>query len=109
AGGGGGRGGLVDGAAGVGLGVYFLPREAPERLDAAAVLVIDVLRSSTTVVAALEAGCRGVVPFVSVDDLRTAERGGRFGPTLTAGERGGLAIPGLDLGDSPPGFPRGRW
>lgn len=80
------------------------------RLAGGSAVVIDVLRASTTVCAALHAGASRVVPFASVDDARRfAERlsdtsGGRrpseTGPLL-GGERQGVKIDGFDLGNSP--------
>jgi 2-phosphosulfolactate phosphatase len=77
-------------------------------LDGRAALVIDVLRATTTVVAACVAGCRSVIP---VPDEASARRvAGRFpaGECLLAGERGGDPIPGFDLGNSPLEFTRDR-
>jgi 2-phosphosulfolactate phosphatase len=77
-------------------------------LDGRAALVIDVLRATTSVVAACVAGCRSVIP---VPDEAAARRvAGRFpeGDCLLAGERGGDPIPGFDLGNSPLEFTRER-
>lgn len=78
------------------------------RLDGRAALVIDVLRATTSVVAACVAGCRSVIP---VPDESAARRvAGRFpaGECLLAGERGGDPIPGFDLGNSPLEFTADR-
>jgi 2-phosphosulfolactate phosphatase len=88
--------------------VFFLPSELPSDLRGAAALVIDVLRATTTIVAALEASCRGVVPIVSLEETLATAASGRFSPALTAGERDGVAIPGLDHGNSPLEFSRDR-
>jgi 2-phosphosulfolactate phosphatase len=65
------------------------------------VLVIDVLRSTTSIVAALANGARAVVPAASADDaLRLAQNLER-GNVLLAGERGSLRIEGFALGNSP--------
>jgi 2-phosphosulfolactate phosphatase len=77
-------------------------------LEGRAALVIDVLRATTSVVAACVAGCRSVIP---VPDESGARRvAGRFpaGECLLAGERGGDPIPGFDLGNSPLEFTRER-
>jgi 2-phosphosulfolactate phosphatase len=85
------------------------PTEFPAApLDGRAALVIDVLRATTSVVAACAAGCRSVIP---VPDEAAARRvAGRFpaGQCLLAGERGGDPIPGFDLGNSPLEFIRER-
>ncbi len=88
--------------------VFFLPAELPYDLTDSAAVVIDVLRATTTIVAALEAGCRAVVPIVSLEETRAAAASGAFGPALTAGERGGVAIEGLDHANSPLEFRRER-
>ncbi len=64
-------------------------------------LVVDVLRATTTVVAAFAAGCRRVVPAGDVEAARA--RAGEFpvAERLLAGEQGGEPIPGFDLGNSP--------
>jgi len=61
-------------------------------------VVIDVVRASTTVAFALQAGAEGVLPVADEDGARAAAaaRG-----ALLAGERGGHAPPGFDLGNSP--------
>lgn len=70
-------------------------------------LAVDVLRATTAAVAACDAGCRRVVP---VPDQAAAEsRAARDGAdTLLAGERGGEAIAGFHLGNSPAEFTRDR-
>lgn len=63
-------------------------------------LVVDVLRASTTIIAALAAGCAAVVP---VRDAAEARRRAARAPAgaLVAGERRGEPLPGADLGNSP--------
>ena len=65
------------------------------------VLVIDVLRASTTVAVALANGARAVIPCESSDEV--IDRAKQFERTdvLLAGERKMHAIPGFDLGNSP--------
>ena len=73
-----------------------------------AALVVDVLRATTSVVAACAAGCRSIIP---VPDEAAARRvAARFpsGECLLAGERGGDPIPGFDLGNSPLEYTRDR-
>jgi 2-phosphosulfolactate phosphatase len=68
-------------------------------LAGGAALVVDVLRATSTVVAACAAGCRRIIPVATPEAARgraAAEPG-----ALLAGERGGEAIPGFDLGNSP--------
>jgi len=84
------------------LNVYALPKLVdPKEMEGGTVVVIDVLRASTTIVYALEAGAREVIPCVEVDQARaTAERMAN-GHVLLGGERQGRPIDGFDLGNSP--------
>ena len=72
----------------------------PEALASSTVLVVDVLRASTTMITALGNGCAGIVP---VSDPAEAFRRARAmgATTLVAGERKGRTIEGFDLGNSP--------
>jgi len=68
------------------------------------VVVIDVLRATTSICAALSAGARGVVPTATsgeAGDMRA-----KVGPdnVVLAGERSGVKIEGFDLGNSPAEF-----
>lgn len=73
-------------------------------LEGRAVVVIDVLRSSTTILAALEAGARRVIPAASSEEaMRIATSLGRS-HVLLCGERGGVKVEGYDLGNSPAEF-----
>lgn len=70
-------------------------------LGGSCAVVIDVLRSSSSIVAALENGAKRVL---AVQDVETACRlagGGDRGMDLLAGEMKGLPIEGFDLGNSP--------
>jgi 2-phosphosulfolactate phosphatase len=62
------------------------------------VLVVDVLRASTTIIAALGNGCAGILP---VGDPAEARRRAEGLGALVAGERRGQPIAGFDLGNSP--------
>lgn len=64
------------------------------------VVVIDVLRATTTMACALAAGAREVRVFTGIAGAREAHR--RFvGPKLLAGERDCLRPAGFDMGNSP--------
>jgi 2-phosphosulfolactate phosphatase len=66
-----------------------------------AVVVIDALRATSTIVTALMAGAREVVPAATAEDaVGIANRLGS-GRTLLCGERGGLKVNGFHLGNSP--------
>lgn len=63
-------------------------------------VVLDVLRASTTIVTALAHGADRVIPVAGVEEARRLAAGGG-GTVLLGGERGGVRIPGFDLGNSP--------
>lgn len=65
------------------------------------VVVVDVLRATTSILAALEAGARVAIPAESTEEaLRLARSLGRES-VLLCGEREGKRIEGYDLGNSP--------
>ena len=82
--------------------VALTPADFPGlALGERAAIVVDVLRATTTVVAACAAGCAGVVPVADRDAaLATAARY-PVGEVLLAGERGGRMLAGFHLGNSP--------
>ena len=82
--------------------VHLLPQMAVAgRLAGSLAVVIDVLRATTTIVHALAGGCIGVRPCAEVDEARKVADGLPAGKVLLGGERGGLPLPGFDLGNSP--------
>jgi len=70
------------------------------------VAVIDVLRASTSIAAALANGARAVIPLESPDDVVTRAKALERSDVRLAGERRMLPIPGFDLGNSPLEFTR---
>jgi 2-phosphosulfolactate phosphatase len=84
------------------LSVYNLPREvAEEELSGSVVIVIDLLRASSTICQAIASGASDVVPFLEVEEtLAAAEKAGRSKFVL-GGERAGGRIAGFDVGNSP--------
>ncbi len=87
--------------------VYFGCAEiAPGELNGRVVAVIDVLRASTTIAAALFNGARSVVPFESSDEVIARSKSFERSDVRLAGERRMLPIPGFDLGNSPLEFTR---
>jgi 2-phosphosulfolactate phosphatase len=82
--------------------VYGLPSEIKaEELAGGTVVVIDVLRASTTIVHALAAGALGVIPCEEIEDARTRAAEFPEGQVILGGERFGLPIDGFHLGNSP--------
>lgn len=91
--------------------VDFLPHPAAARaagLANATVVVCDVLRATTTMIAALSAGCPRIVPCATLASARAeaARLRRRREPCYLAGERQGLPVRGFDLGNSPLAFRR---
>ncbi|MCX6827069.1 MAG: 2-phosphosulfolactate phosphatase [candidate division Zixibacteria bacterium] len=64
-------------------------------------VVIDILRASTTICQALKSGARAVIPVMEPGEA--AEMRTKIGieTTVLGGERNGLKIEGFDLGNSP--------
>lgn len=82
--------------------VHFLPLLVePGELAGGTVVVIDVLRASTTIAHALAAGCREVIPCLEIDDARQIAARLPSGTAVLGGERGGLPIEGFAVGNSP--------
>jgi len=89
------------------LKVHFLSSlTSPEELAGGAVVVIDVLRATTTIVHAVAAGAREVIPCLEIEEARRVAAGFPKGAALLGGERGGLKIEGFDLGNSPEDYNR---
>jgi 2-phosphosulfolactate phosphatase len=85
--------------------VHLLPDFIPPgRLAGSVAVVIDVLRATTSIVHALAAGCSAVRPCLEVEEARDLAGQMRAGKVLLAGERGGVPLPGFDLGNSPGEF-----
>lgn len=83
------------------LDVYLLPDLVePDDLTGKTVVVVDVLRATTTMIHALVAGAREVVPCLEVEEAKRLAAT-RPGTAVLGGERGGRKIPGFDLGNSP--------
>jgi len=67
------------------------------------VVIIDVFRATSTIAAALHNGATRVIPVDSVEGC--IEIGAEMG-AITAGERDGKVVPGLQHGNSPLEYPR---
>jgi len=79
---------------------------APNDVDAAdvagrAVVVIDVLRATTTICAALDHGARAVIPAADTEEAARLAQALDKRDVLLTGERHLDAIPGFQLGNSP--------
>jgi 2-phosphosulfolactate phosphatase len=67
------------------------------------VVIIDVLRATSTIVTALNNGARCVIP---VDDVSRCKEIGKQMQAVTAGERDGKIAEGLEYGNSPFEYPK---
>lgn len=82
--------------------VYFTPLGVKEEdLAGRGVVVIDVLRATTTIVTALANGAKAVVPAASSEEAVRLTANLEKNGILLAGERKSLKIEGFQLGNSP--------
>ncbi len=82
--------------------LYFTPSEVQDGdLTDKLVIVIDVLRASTTAAAALANGAREIIPVASIDAAGELKQKLGKEHVLLCGERDGVKIEGFDLGNSP--------
>jgi 2-phosphosulfolactate phosphatase len=84
------------------------PAHSSARAPAATVIVIDVLRATSSIVTALGNGAAGIVPVREPDEAIAVMR--RLGRerSLLCGERESRLIAGFDLDNSPASFTRER-
>lgn len=78
----------------------------PSDTQGRVVVVIDVLRASTTIATALANGAKNIIPFDSSEEAILRSKSYERGEVALAGERRMLRIPGFDLGNSPLEFTR---
>lgn len=87
--------------------VYFSPIQVPSlAVSGKVVAMIDVLRASSSIAAALANGARTVLPFDSAEEVITRAKAFDRKEIVLAGERKMLPIAGFDLGNSPLEFAR---
>jgi 2-phosphosulfolactate phosphatase len=65
------------------------------------VIVVDLLRATTTIITALVHGAKGVIPAAASDEAVRIAQSLERGSVLLAGERRFEPISGFDLGNSP--------
>ena len=84
------------------INVYVVFDLAPEKeLKDRTAIILDTLRASTTIVTALNNGCKRVIPVLEVEEaVNTMNTMGKE-YTVLGGERETLKIPGFDFGNSP--------
>ncbi len=82
--------------------LFFSPSQTDEMLlRGRTVVVIDILRASTTIAAALRNGAKEIIPVTTVESA--VKISGNLGANviLLGGERNGRMIEGFNLGNSP--------
>ena len=73
-------------------------------LQNSVVVIIDVFRATTTIATALFNGASRVIPVAEVEECKRL--GKQISGSITAGERDGKVIEGLQYGNSPSEYPR---
>lgn len=81
--------------------VYHTPELTPTNNLPDCAVVIDVLRATTTIATALNAGAEAVQAFSDLEKLMQVSEVWLPEKRLRAGERGGAMVEGYDLGNSP--------
>ena len=85
--------------------LYTTYKEALERkLREHSVVVIDVLRATTTMTEAIASGATNVLPVNDIEEAIALYRARGEANSVLAGEREGKKIDGFDLGNSPQEF-----
>ncbi|NEP14252.1 MAG: 2-phosphosulfolactate phosphatase family protein [Symploca sp. SIO1A3] len=81
--------------------VYHTPELTPTTHVPDCAIVIDVLRATTTIATALDAGAEAVQAFSNIEQLLQVSEQWPSDKRLRAGERGGAQVAGCDMGNSP--------
>lgn len=69
------------------------------------VVVVDIFRATSTMVAALASGVTEILPFADLEACRAMQTEG----FLIGGERNGLTAPGFEMGNSPVAYLSGAY
>ena len=75
-----------------------------EFLSGKTAVVFDVLRATSSMIQALASGAARVVPTMEVAEAFSLRDSLPRGSVVLGGERGGLQIPGFDIGNTPQEF-----
>jgi 2-phosphosulfolactate phosphatase len=75
------------------------------RLSGKIVVVVDIFRATSTMVAALAHGVKEILPFADLESCRKMQEKG----FLIGGERDGLTAPGFEMGNSPVAYLSGEY
>jgi 2-phosphosulfolactate phosphatase len=81
--------------------VYHTPELTPTDQVPNCAIALDILRATTTIATALNAGAEAVQAFSDMEKLMQVSEQWAPEKRLRAGERGGAMVAGCDLGNSP--------
>jgi 2-phosphosulfolactate phosphatase len=81
--------------------VYHTPELVPAEPMPDCAVVIDVLRATTTIAAALANGAEAVQAFADLKELNEVSEHWPAAQRIRCGERGGKQVDGFDIGNSP--------
>lgn len=89
--------------------LHDTPHEADRSsLEKRQIVVVDVLRSCTTIATALRNGAAKVIPVAAVEEAMRLAQTMDAKQRLLCGERDGVKVNGFDLGNSPREYDKGR-
>lgn len=81
--------------------VYHTPELTPTDSVPDCAIAVDVLRATTTMATALDAGAEAIQVFSDIEQLMQVSEDWPAKKRIRAGERGGAKVEGCDLGNSP--------
>ena len=85
----------------------FSPDEVEKKdLRGKSVVVIDVLRATSTMIVAFENGCTAFIPVGTIEEARNLVAEDSNADFLLGGERGALPVEGFHCGNSPRDYDR---
>jgi 2-phosphosulfolactate phosphatase len=89
--------------------VYLAPAEADRAtLDGRQIVIVDVLRSCTSIAVALEKGAAKIIPVATVEEATKLAQTLDPKSRVLSGERDGKKVGGFDLGNSPRDYTKQR-
>lgn len=81
--------------------IYHTPELTPADTVPDCAIVVDILRATSTIATALNAGAEAVQVFSDIDQLMEVSEKWPADQRVRVGERGGAKVEGFDLGNSP--------
>ena len=89
--------------------VYLMPSEVDRAtLDGRQIVIVDVLRSCTSIAVALANGAAKIIPVATVEEATRIAQTLDPKSRILSGERDGKKVGGFDLGNSPREYTRER-